>query len=54
MDLSLITHYPSPAMPNADGAPQNQEAFPECKVAVTVTQKNECGVQNESGLRSVF
>jgi len=53
MDLSLITHCPSPAMPNADGAPQSR-TFPECKVAVTVTQKEECGAQNESDLRSVF
>jgi hypothetical protein len=53
MDLSLIAHCPSPAMPNADGAPQSR-TFPECKVAVTVTQKEECSAQNESGLRSVF
>jgi|GEM_PF-4284068 hypothetical protein len=53
MDLSLITRCPSPAMPNADGAPQYR-TFPECKVAVTVTQKEECGAQNESDLRSVF
>jgi len=53
MDLSLITRYLSPAMPNADGAPQSR-TFPECKVAATVTQKEECSAQNKSGLRSAF
>ena len=46
MDVSLITHYPSPAMPNADGAPQSRN-FPEIKVAVTVTQREECRARNE-------
>ena len=53
MDLSLITHCPSPAMPNADGAPQYR-TFPGCKVAVTVTQKDGRSAQNEFDLRSVF
>jgi hypothetical protein len=53
MDRSLITRCPSLASPNADGAPQSRE-FPECKVAVTVTQNEECGTQIESDLGAAF
>jgi hypothetical protein len=53
MDLSLITHCPAPAMPNADGAPQSRK-FPECKVAVTVTQNEECSAQNVFDPRPVL
>jgi hypothetical protein len=53
MNLALNAHCPSPALPNADGAPQTR-TFPECKVAVTVTQKEECGAQNISDPRFAF
>jgi hypothetical protein len=53
MDISLITRCPSLASPNADGAPQSRN-FPECKVAVTVTQNEECGAQIESDPGAAF